>query len=241
MKAYLYTIILKTKLDLKSSEILITYYLVPLLFFAIMGTVFTSIMPESKETIIATMTIFSVTMGSLIGTPASIMEYFKNDLRKSFKSAGISMQAILLSSLLSGFFNLTVVSLIIYLISPMAFDALNPENGILYAGGFVLFLIATLLVGIVLGLFANNSGQLTVYSQVVFLPSMMLSGIMFPASMLPEPLQYLGMVFPATHGMGILGAEVFEYKHFGVLLLFVIISILVIGWKLHQLRYEDAK
>ena len=51
MKALLYGIALQWKLDIRSKTLLITCYMVPLLFFAIMGGIFTSIMPESKDTI----------------------------------------------------------------------------------------------------------------------------------------------------------------------------------------------
>ena len=37
-------------------------------------------------------------------------------------------------------------------------------------------------------------------AQVVFLPSIMLSGIMFPARLLPVFLQKAGLIFPATSG-----------------------------------------
>jgi ABC-2 type transport system permease protein len=36
---------------------------------------------------------------------------------------------------------------------------------------------------------------------VVFLPSLLLSGIMFPASMLPSALNWVGRVFPATFAL----------------------------------------
>ena len=51
MKALLYGIALQWKLDIRSKTLLITCYMVPLLFFAIMGGIFTSIMPESKDTL----------------------------------------------------------------------------------------------------------------------------------------------------------------------------------------------
>jgi ABC-2 type transport system permease protein len=38
-------------------------------------------------------------------------------------------------------------------------------------------------------------------SQAIFLPTMMLSGIMFPAAMLPELLQLLGRFLPTTYIM----------------------------------------
>ncbi len=241
MKAFIYTLYLKTKLDIKSTEILITYYLVPLIFFGIMGTVFTSIMPEAKQTIIASMTIFSITMGAFIGTPGSIIDYFKNDMRKSFKSAGIPMGAIVVSSIISGFVNLVVVSAIIYIVSPVAFEASKSKNMMVYITGIFLFLLSTLLVGIILGLFAKTSSKLTMYSQIVFLPSMMLTGIMFPSNMLPKPLECLGLILPATHGMKILSADTFALKHYLVLTVFIIVSSIIIILKLRSLRYEDAR
>ena len=52
MKALFYGITLQFKMDIRSKSLLITCYLVPLLFFAIMGEIFTSITPESKNTLI---------------------------------------------------------------------------------------------------------------------------------------------------------------------------------------------
>ena len=63
MKALLYGIALQWKLDIRSKTLLITCYMVPLLFFAIMGGIFTSIMPESKDTLVPAMTV----MGGIHG------------------------------------------------------------------------------------------------------------------------------------------------------------------------------
>ena len=52
MKAFLYGIALQWKLDIRSKTLLITCYIVPLLFFGVMGSIFTSVMPNSKETLI---------------------------------------------------------------------------------------------------------------------------------------------------------------------------------------------
>ena len=52
MKAFLYGTALQWRLDLRSKSLLITCYVVPLLFYALMGGIFTSINPESKATLI---------------------------------------------------------------------------------------------------------------------------------------------------------------------------------------------
>ena len=53
MKAFLYGVALQWKLDIRSKTLLITCYIVPLLFFAVMGGIFTSINPEAKSTLIS--------------------------------------------------------------------------------------------------------------------------------------------------------------------------------------------
>ena len=52
MKAMLYGIKVQLKIDIRSKTLLVTCYVVPLLFFAIMGGIFTSLMPEAKNTLI---------------------------------------------------------------------------------------------------------------------------------------------------------------------------------------------
>ena len=76
MKAFLYGTALQWRLDLRSKSLLITCYVVPLLFYALMGGIFTSINPESKATLIQSMTVMGVSMGALIGLPPSLVEHY---------------------------------------------------------------------------------------------------------------------------------------------------------------------
>ena len=80
MKAMLYGIRVQLKMDIRSKTLLITCYIVPLLFFAIMGGIFTSLMPEAKYTLIQSMTIMGVSMGALIGVPPSMAEIYGTDI-----------------------------------------------------------------------------------------------------------------------------------------------------------------
>ena len=85
MKALLYGIALQWKLDIRSKTLLITCYMVPLLFFAIMGGIFTSIMPESKDTLVPAMTVMGASMGALIGLPPSLVEIYGSGMKKVYK------------------------------------------------------------------------------------------------------------------------------------------------------------
>jgi ABC-2 type transport system permease protein len=205
-----------------------------------MSIVFTSIMPETKETLIASMSIFAVTMGSLVGTPGTIIEYFKVDIKKSFKSSNIPLWVIPLTSFVSSFVNLLFVCLIIFVTAPIFFEAEKPLNILMYFSSYALFLVATLCLGIILGLYSKSVSKLTMYSQLVFLPSMMLSGIMFPAEMLPSFLRYIGLIFPATHGMKLLSGETVDFFSVIFLVLIIVISLFLIIIKLKKLKYENA-
>ncbi len=89
MGAFLYGIFLQWKLDIRSKTLLITCYIVPLLFFAVMGEIFTEVMPDYKHTLIQSMTIFGVTMGALIGLPPSLVEIYASDIKKVYRAKRI--------------------------------------------------------------------------------------------------------------------------------------------------------
>jgi ABC-2 type transport system permease protein len=63
----------------------------------------------------------------------------------------------------------------------------------------LLFIVANLAVGITFSTVAKNQLQAMQMSFFFFLPSMLLSGFMFPFRGMPEWAQWLGEVLPLTH------------------------------------------
>jgi ABC-2 type transport system permease protein len=63
----------------------------------------------------------------------------------------------------------------------------------------LLFIIANLMVGITFSTLAKNQMQAMQMTFFFFLPSLLLSGFMFPFRGMPEWAQYLGQIFPLTH------------------------------------------
>lgn len=61
-------------------------------------------------------------------------------------------------------------------------------------------MIVSLSIGSILGLVIKNQAKLTMIAQLLFLPSIMLSGIMFPINLLPDFLETMGRIFPASWG-----------------------------------------
>lgn len=238
MNAFVYGMKLQFKMDMRSRSLLITCYLVPLLFFALMGGIFTSLMPETKDTLIQSMTVMGVSMGALIGVPCALVEIYGTDIKKMYSANGAPLCFGVLTVLASSFLHLILMSLLIFFLAPLAFHAALPQNLPLYFLGLALFVIVQLGAACVLGLTVKSQAKLTMVSQLLFLPSIMLSGILFPASLLPGFLAALGKLFPATWGYALLlqgpryAAALLPLC--GLLLLALFYSI----WRLKRIRAE---
>lgn len=238
MKAFLYGILLQWKLDLRNKGILLTYYVVPLVFFGFMGGVFTSITPDTKSTLIQSMSIFSITMGAILGAPAPISETYGSELKKSYKIGGIPMCIPIINNLISAFVHLFIMSTIIYFIAPIAFNASLPKNTVTYFIVLAIFIITSLSIAAILGLTIKTASKLTMVSQFIFLPSLMLSGIMFPAKMLPKPLETAGKIFPATWGFEMLKLNSMNFKLMSPLLIIIIICGCASVWRIKKLKID---
>ncbi len=226
MSKLLYGISLQFKLDIRSKTLLITCYLVPLVFLMIMGQIFTSINPESKSTLIQTMTIMGISMGAIIGVPPSILEMYGTDIKKMYKSNGIPLYFGVVTLVISAFIHLLILSVIIFIIANFVYLAVAPSNIIMYFISVMILILVSLSVACVLGLSVKSNSKLTMISQIIFLPSIMLSGIMFEADLLPKSLQILGKIFPASWGNIIMNSNSLYLND--ILPLFIILVICII-------------
>lgn len=231
MKAFLYGITLQWKISFRNRDIFVVYYAVPLLFYLVMGGVFTSIIPDANLTLISSMIVFVATMGGIIGTPVPLVEIFGSDIQASYRAENIPLWTAVVGNFISGFIHLFSVSIIVFLTAPVIYDAALPGDLPAFFLSLVLFLLSTLSVGTVFGLIVKNSSKLTMATQLVFMPSLMLSGIMFPVSFLPEIIQYLGRLFPATWGFKMM-CEGITAVPVIVLAIIFFLGILIVGLRL---------
>lgn len=89
MSGFLYGVALQWKLDIRSKSLLVTCYVIPLIFFLLMGGIFTSVMPDMRCTLIQSMVVMSVSMGAFIGLPPSLIETYGSDINKVYKANGV--------------------------------------------------------------------------------------------------------------------------------------------------------
>ena len=200
MNGFLYSVVLQWKLDIRSKSLLVTCYIVPLIFFLLMGGIFTSVMPDMRNTLIQSMIVMSVSMGAFIGLPPSLIETYGNDVKKVYKANGVPIYLGLITMFLSAFIHLMISCIIILSLAPILFKATLPVQLPLFVLALAVYIIVSLSIGSILGLTVKNQAKLTMIAQLVFLPSIMLSGIMFPITLLPDFLETIGRIFPAFWG-----------------------------------------
>ncbi|MEO8432535.1 MAG: ABC transporter permease [Acidobacteriota bacterium] len=104
----------------------------------------------------------------------------------------------------------------------------------LLLGLSVVYLFALLSLGLLVSSRAKTQMEATQLAQMFLLPSIMLSGYIFPISALPGPLRYVSQVLPATHFIAIARGIIIRGAGFvdlwrNVAALIVIAAVLVAG------------
>ena len=238
MNGFLYSLTLQWKLDIRSKSLLVTYYIVPLIFFLLMGGIFTSVMPDMGSTLIQSMIVMSVSMGAFLGLPPSLIETYGSDIKKIYKANGVPIHLGLVTMVLSAFVHLMITCMVILLLAPILFKANLPSQFPLFFLALAIYIFVSLSIGSILGLTVNNQAKLTMIAQLVFLPSIMLSGIMFPISLLPDFLQILGRVFPAYWGYRLMLENDFSLENLWYLILVSCIAVMTCILLLNKQKSE---
>lgn len=234
MNAFLYGVALQWRLDIRSKSLLVTCYVVPLIFFLLMGGIFTSVMPEMKDTLIPSMIVMGVSMGAFIGLPPSLIETYGSDIKKVYKANGVPLYLGLITMAISAFVHLLMMCIIIVLLAPILFEATLPSNLPLFFMALAVYVIVSLSIGSILGLVVKNQAKLTMIAQLVFLPSIMLSGIMFPIELLPKTFGMVGKIFPASWGYKLMIDDGFQIENIWYLILLLGVAIIVCGFLLKK-------
>ena len=169
--------------------------------FLIMGGIFTSIMPEARYTLIQSMTVFGVTMGALIGLPPSLVEIYSSNIKNVYKANGVPLSLGLIATNISAYIHLFLMSVIFIFCRASCFHAEAVDHPGRYFSCLAVFIAVSLGIANIIGLAVKDQAKTSMVSIIVFLPSIMLSGIMFPVELLPETFETMRQAVACYMGL----------------------------------------
>jgi len=128
-----------------------------------------------------------------------------------------------------GFAELTGILCVMHFV----FEVPIHGNLVFLYGMALIYVFALLSIGLYVSIGAQTQQQAQGTIQMFFLPSMFLSGYIFPLASLPWPLRYLGQLFPVTHFIEIMRGVVLRgagpLELWRSCLALVVISVLLIA------------
>ncbi len=186
---------------IRNRTLLFLTYLFPLLVYILMGALMTSVNPTFREVMIPAMVIFGILSGTLLSLPDQLVNARKAGIFRSYKINGVPAISILLIPAMAVFLHLVVIAAIITLTAPVLFQGPLPGNWPGYALVFILTVAACTGLSLLIGVISTSSQMTVMWAQLVFLPSMILGGLMVPTSLLPKALGKIALLLPTTYAM----------------------------------------
>jgi ABC-2 type transport system permease protein len=201
MTAFMNHFAFEFKNGLRNSSLLLLNYLFPMGFYVLMGLVMTQINPLFKATMVPAMVVFVAMTGTILGLPNPLVDSREAGIFRSFKINGVPAISILAIPALTTIFHALIACAIVAVTAAPFFKAAAPANWLNFALITVLTVFTCGAFGTLIGVVAANSRATVLWSQLIFLPSMLLGGLMVPLDMLPKSIQPVSSLLPTAHAM----------------------------------------
>ncbi|HSF80856.1 MAG TPA: ABC transporter permease [Anaerolineales bacterium] len=201
MTAFINHFTYEFKTGLRNPTLMLMNYLFPLGFYVLMGAVMVPINEGFADVLIPAIVIVAVMVSTLLGLPGPLLEAREAGIFRSFKINGVPALSILSIPAISTIVHALIVSTLIALTGGPLFKGLVPSS-------WLNFLLVTLLtcftfgsIGALIGVVATGSRSTVLWSQIIFLPSMLVGGLMIPLSSLPSSIRPISGLLPTTYAM----------------------------------------
>jgi ABC-2 type transport system permease protein len=169
-----------------------------------MGFIMPAINPPFRDNIIPALVVFGILSATLLGIPDPLVNARENGIFRSYKINGIPSISILVIPALTTILHLIIMTVLITATAPFLFNAPLPVNWFNYILIFVVMAFACTGLSVLIGVVSPSSRMTVLWSQLIFVPSMLLGGLMLPHSMLPDAAGKVAQLLPATQAMNAL-------------------------------------
>jgi ABC-2 type transport system permease protein len=228
---------------IRNRQLLLMNYLFPLGFYLMMGFVMPVINPLFLETMIPAMVVFAILAATFLGLPDPLVSAREAGIFRSYKINGVPPISILTIPALTTMLHLVIVAVIITASAPLLFDAPLPVNWINYGITFIVLAIACAGISVLIGVISPSTRMTVLWSQLIFIPSMLLAGLMLPYSMLPVVVGKIAQLLPATHAMnafnGLTMGKTADFAPWGSIILLLISGVLSFGLAIYLFSWDS--
>lgn len=201
MSAFTNHFLFEFKTGIRNPSSMLMLYLLPLGFYAAMGFIMVEINPSFKELLIPAMIIFAIMSSMILGFPTGVVEAREGGIYRSYKINGIPALSILVIPALSIGFHGLISSTIVAVTAGPLFEAAMPVNWLALALISLLAVFTFSTLGMLIGVISSSSRAVVLWSQLIYLPSILLGGMMIPLSLIPEAFQKFSGLLPSTYAM----------------------------------------
>jgi ABC-2 type transport system permease protein len=201
MKAFAMHLGFEFRFGIRNKTLLLMNYLFPLGLYALLGSLMGEINPGFLTTVIPAMSLFAIMSGALLGMPDTLVNARNAGIFRSYKINGVPVLSLLTIPVITSMLHALLVTAIIAVTAPLIFGGQAIVN---WAGFLLVFLVAAFALagaGALIGVVSSNSRMTVLLSQLVFLPSMILGGLMLPVSILPAALAKVALLLPTSYAM----------------------------------------
>ncbi len=201
MRAFAVHFAFEFKTGLRNSNLMMINYLFPFLFYVVMGLVMTRINPGFTDTMVPALAVFAIIASTVLGMPGPLVEGREAGIYRSYKINGVPAFSILIIPALTTIFHALIAAGLIAATAPLLFGGLAPQDWLRFALVLVVTAFACGGIGALISVVSKDTRATVLWSQLVFLPAMLIGGLMVPLSILPASIVPVSLLLPTTHAM----------------------------------------
>ena len=243
MTAFLNHFSFEFRTGIRDKQLLLMNYLLPLGFYFMMGYVMVDINPTFLETLIPAMAVFAILSATLLGLPDPLVKAREDGIFRSYKVNGVPSGSILAIPAITTMLHLILVTIIITVSAPLLFDAPVPTNWAYFALTFIVMSFASTGLSVLIGVISSSTRITILWSQLFYIPSMLLGGLMLPTSLLPEAAEKVSQILPSTHAMNAfnglaMGGEAL-FDPWGSILVLLLSGVIAFGLAMFMFNWDS--
>jgi ABC-2 type transport system permease protein len=228
---------------IRDKQLLLVNYLLPLGFYAMLALIMPGINPGFLESLIPTMVTFGILSATLLGIPDPLVKAREDGIYRSYKINGVPSISIVTIPALTTMLHLVIVTVIITVTAPLLFNAPVPDNWLNYLFVFAVMAFASAGLSVLIGVLSSSTRMTVMWSQLIYLPSMLVGGLMIPSSFLPDMVLKISQLLPATQAMNAFNAlamgKVADFNPWGSVAALFFSGILSFGLAIYMFSWDS--